>query len=111
MGRHRGRSAGSPPVRGPLTVFRNGGVANNDDVDAAIRDGAAQAGYAPVELLGMDDLDLPQDAADADWIRTFCRWLDAKGIEHGIVVSTDRGRGDGLRPLLESLRGTPHWYG
>ena len=64
-------------MRGPLTVFRNGGVANNDDVDAAIRDGAAQAGYAPVDLLGMDDLGLPQDAADADWIHAFCQTLAA----------------------------------
>ena len=60
-------------MRGPLTVFRNGGVANNTDVDAAIRDGAGQAGYAPVNLLGMHDLGLPQDAADAEWIRTFCQ--------------------------------------
>ena len=94
-------------MRGPLTVFRNGGVANNDVVDAAIRHGAAQAGYAPVNLLGMHDLGLPQDAPDAHWIRTFCQWLAAKGIERGIVVSTDRGRGDGLNPLLDSLRGTP----
>ena len=94
-------------MRGPLTVFRNGGIANNDDVDAAIRDGAAQAGYAPVELLGMHDLGLPQDAADADWIRTYCQRLAAEEIERGIVVSTDRGRGDGLMLLLESLRGTP----
>ena len=94
-------------MRGPLTVFRNGGVANNDEVDAAIRDGAAQAGYAPVDLLGMDDLGLPQDAADADWIHAFCQTLAAEGIERGIVVSTDRGRRDGLNPLLESLRGTP----
>ena len=94
-------------MRGPLTVFRNGGVANNTDVDDAIRDGAAQAGYAPVKLLGMHDLGLPQDAADADWIHTFCQWLAAEGVERGIVVSTDRGRGDGLSPLLESLRGTP----
>ena len=93
-------------MRGPLTVFRNGG-ANNTDVDAAIRDGAGQAGYAPVNLLGMHDLGLPQDAADAEWIRTFCRWLAAEGCERGIVVSTDRGRGDGLNPLLESLRGAP----
>ena len=107
MDRHRGRGADGPPVRGPLTVFRNGGVANNTDVDAAIRDGAGQAGYAPVNLLGMHDLRLPQDAADADWIRTFCRWLTAEGRARGIVVSTDRGRGDGLNPLLESLRGTP----
>ena len=107
MDRYRGRGAEGPPVRGPLTVFRNGGVANNDVVDAAIRHGAEQAGCAPVNLLGMHDLGLPQDAADADWIRTFCQWLAAEGIERGIVVSTDRGRGDGLNPLLESLRGTP----
>ena len=107
MGRHRGRSAGTPPVRGPLTVFRNGGVANNDEVDAAIRDGAAQAGYASVVLLEMHDLDLPQDADDADWIPTFCELLVEKEIKRGIVVSTDRGRGDGLKLLLESLRGTP----
>ena len=30
VGRRRGRSAEGPPMRGPLTVFRNGGVANND---------------------------------------------------------------------------------
>ena len=30
-----------------------------------------------------------------------------RGVERGIVVSTDRGRGDGLNLLLESLRGTP----
>ena len=107
MDRHRGRSAEGPPVCGPLTVFRNGGVANNDVVDAAIRHGAEQAGYAPANLLGMHDLGLPQDAADADWIHTFCQWLTDRGIERGIVVSTDRGRGDGLNPLLESLRGTP----
>ena len=107
MGRPRGRSAGGPPVRGPLTVFRNGGVANNNVVDAAIRHGAAQAGYARVELLGMHDLGLPQDAADAHWIHTFCQWLAAEGIERGIVVSTDRGKGDGLNPLLASLGGTP----
>ena len=94
-------------MRGPLTVFRNGGVANNKDVDAAIRYGAEQAGYAPVNLLGMHDLGLPQSAADADWIRTFCQWLAAEGIERGIVVSTDRGRRDGLNLLLDSLRGTP----
>lgn len=94
-------------MRGPLTVFRNGGVANNKDVDAAIRHGAAQAGYAPVNLLGMRDLGLPENAADADWIRTFCQWLTDRGIERGIVVSTDRGRGDGLNPLLDALRGAP----
>ena len=94
-------------MRGPLTVFRNGGVANNDVVDAAIRHGAEQAGYAPVKLLGMRDLGLPEDAADADWIRTFCQWLTDRGIERGIVVSTDRGRGDGLNPLLDALRSTP----
>ena len=94
-------------MRCPLTVFRNGGVVNNCDVDTAIREGAAQAGYSPIELLGMHDLGLPQDAADADWIRTFCQWLAAEGIERGIVVSTDRGRRDGLNPLLDSLRGTP----
>ena len=98
MGRHRGRSAGTPPVRGPLTVFRNGGVANNDEVDAAIRDGAAQAGYASVVLLEMHDLDLPQDADDADWIHAFCQTLAA-----GQALPQDDSDA-GRRVLRTSLR-------